>query len=191
MKVGYVRISTAEQNTARQDESLKLSGVEKVYTDKLSGKDTARPELQKMMEFVREGDSVTVESISRFARNTKDLLDLVEQLEAKGVQFISQKEKIDTRDNIGKFMLNIFGAVAELERTNIRQRQSEGIAIAKAEGRFNGRPRKESEAFESAYIDWKANKISAVEASKLCNMARSTFYRRVREYEGEQVIDFE
>lgn len=190
MKVGYVRISTAEQNTARQDESLKLSGVEKVYTDKLSGKDTARPELQKMMEFVREGDSVTVESISRFARNTKDLLDLVEQLESKGVQFISQKESIDTSTPTGRFMLSIFGAVAELERDNIRQRQSEGIAIAKAEGRFNGRPRKESEAFESTYLDWKATKITAVEASRLCGMARSTFYRRVKEYEGEQVVDF-
>lgn len=190
MKVGYVRISTAEQNTARQDESLKLSGVEKVYTDKLSGKDTARPELQKMMEFVREGDSVTVESISRFARNTKDLLDLVELLESKGVQFISQKESIDTSTSAGRFMLTIFAAVAEMERDNILQRQSEGIAIAKAEGRFNGRPRKESEAFESAYLDWKANKITVVEASRLCSMARSTFYRRVKEYEGEQVVDF-
>lgn len=190
MKVGYVRISTAEQNTARQDESLEQSGVEKVYTDKLSGKDTARPELQKMMEFVRDGDSVTVESISRFARNTKDLLDLVEQLESKGVQFISQKESLDTSTSTGRFMLSLFGAVAELERDNIRQRQSEGIAIAKAAGRFNGRPRKEVESFESVYSDWKANKITAVQASELCNMARSTFYRRVKEYEGKQVIDF-
>jgi len=190
MKVGYVRISTAEQNTARQEEIMKQLGVEKVYTDKLSGKDTARPELQKMIEFVREGDSITVESISRFARNTKDLLDLVEQLEAKGVQFISQKESIDTSTATGLFMLTVFGAVARLERDNIRQRQSEGIAIAKAEGRFNGRPKKESEAFESVYLDWKANKITAVEASRLCNMARSTFYRRVKEYEGEQVVDF-
>lgn len=191
MQVGYVRISTSEQNTARQDEIMKQLGVEKVYTDKLSGKDTARPELQKMMEFVRDGDSVTVESISRFARNMKDLLDLVEQLETKGVQFISQKENINTSDTIGKFMLSIFGAVAELERDNIRQRQSEGIAIAKAEGRFNGRPRKEVESFNSIYSDLKAKKLTVVQASELCNMARSTFYRRLKEYEGEQLIDFE
>lgn len=96
MKVGYIRISTKEQNTARQDELMKKLGVEKVYTDKMSGKNTERPELHKMMDFVREGDSLTVESISRFARNTRDLLDLTATLSAKGVQFISQKESIDT-----------------------------------------------------------------------------------------------
>ena len=190
MKVGYVRISTAEQNTARQDEIMRQLGVEKVYTDKLSGKDTARPGLQSMMDFVREGDSVTVESISRFARNTKDLLELIEQLKNKNVQFISQKETIDTSTAAGKFMLTIFGAVAEMERDYIRQRQSEGIAIAKAEGRFNGRPKKEVEDFDEIYADWKAKKITAAAASRLCHMARSTFYRRVKEYEEEQIIDF-
>jgi len=190
MKVGYIRISTAEQNTARQDEIMKQLGVEKVYTDKLSGKDTARPELHKALDFVREGDTLVVESISRFARNTKDLLELIEVLEDKEVQFISQKEAIDTKTAAGKFMLTVFGAVAELERDYIRQRQSEGIAIAKAEGRFNGRPKKEAEGFEDIYLDWKAEKITAAAASRLCGMARSTFYRKVKEYEGDQVIDF-
>ena len=96
MKVGYVRVSTKEQNTARQDEIMVKLGVEKVYTEKTSGKDAERPELQKMMDFVREGDTVIVESISRFARNAKDLLDLVDRLSAKNVQFVSQKEAIDT-----------------------------------------------------------------------------------------------
>lgn len=86
MKVGYVRISTKEQNTARQDVLMDKLGVEKVYTDRMSGKDKERPELRKMMDFVREGDSLTVESISRFARNTRDLLDLTAALDAKGVQ---------------------------------------------------------------------------------------------------------
>ena len=88
MKVGYVRISTKEQNTARQDVLMEKLGVEKVYTDKLSGKDTQRPELQKMMDFVREGDTVVVESFSRFARNLRDFLELTESLEKKGVKFI-------------------------------------------------------------------------------------------------------
>ena len=139
MKVGYVRISTKEQNTARQDELMKGLGVEKVYTDRMSGKNTERPELRKMMDFVREGDSLTVESISRFARNTRDLLDLTATLDAKGVQFISKKESIDTSTAAGKFMLAVFGALAELERDNILERQAEGIAIAKAEGRMTGR----------------------------------------------------
>ena len=102
MKVGYVRISTEEQNTARQDVLMKRLGVEKVYTDKQSGKDTDRPELQKLMEFVREGDTVVVESFSRFARNLKDLLELIATLEKRQVQFVSQKENVDTSTPQGK-----------------------------------------------------------------------------------------
>ena len=96
MKVGYIRISTAEQNTARQEALMHSLGVDKVYIDKMSGKDADRPELKKMMNFVRDGDTVIVESISRFARNTRDLLELVEQLTKKHVEFVSKKETIDT-----------------------------------------------------------------------------------------------
>lgn len=131
MKIGYIRVSTQDQNTIRQEVLMKQLGVDQVYIDKFSGKNRNRPELQTMLEFVRKGDVVIVESISRFARNTKDLLELVEQLTAKGVEFISQKEAIDTTTPTGKFMLTIFGAVAELEREYILQRQREGIAIAK------------------------------------------------------------
>ena len=131
MKIGYVRISTKEQNTARQDALMEQLGVEKVYTDKVSGKNAERAELHNMMDFVREGDSVIVESISRFARNTKDLLELTDQLEKKGVQFISKKENIDTSTPAGKFMLSVFGALAQLERENILERQAEGIAIGR------------------------------------------------------------
>ena len=190
MVVGYVRVSTREQNTARHDMWMEKLGTEKVYTDKVSGKDTERPELRKMMDFVREGDSVTVESISRFARNTRDLLDLTAALEAKGVQFISQKESIDTSTPTGKFILTLFGALAELERENILERQAEGIALAKAEGRMTGRPRKAVDTFVSAYMDVKAGKLSASKASKQIGISRSTWYRKVGEYEDDQVIDF-
>lgn len=121
MEIGYIRVSTKEQNTLRQEELMKSLQVEDIYIDKMSGKNTQRPELQKLLEYVREGDTVIVESISRFARNTRDLLDLVEQLSKKKVQFISQKESIDTSTPTGKFMLTIFGAVAELEREYILQ----------------------------------------------------------------------
>ena len=126
MKIGYIRISTTDQNTARQEVLMKELNVEQVFIDRMSGKNIDRPELKKMMSFVREGDTVIVESISRFARNTKDLLDLVEQLTAKRVEFISKKEAIDTTTPTGKFMLTVFGAVAELEREYILQRQREG-----------------------------------------------------------------
>lgn len=116
MKIGYIRVSTQEQNTVRQEVLMQALGVDELYIDRSSGKNVQRPELQKMMDYVRRGDTVVVESISRFARNTKDLLELVERLTAKGVEFVSQKEAIDTTTPTGKFMLTVFGAVAELER---------------------------------------------------------------------------
>ena len=134
MKIGYIRVSTAEQNTARQEVLMQELGVDMVFIDRASGKNAQRPELARMLEFVRKGDTVVVEAISRFARNTRDLLELVERLTAKGVEFVSRKEAIDTTTPSGKFMLTIFGAVAELEREYILQRQKEGIAIAKANG---------------------------------------------------------
>ena len=188
MKVGYVRISTREQNTARQDELMKSLEVEKVYTDKISGKSKDRPELQKMMDFVREGDILVVESISRFARNVRDLLDLTAALGEKKVQFISQKENIDTSTSAGKFVLTVFGAMAELEREYIRDRQKEGIEIAKAEGRMKGRPKKQIDDFESVYNDVKAGKLSATKAAKQLGISRSTWYRKAREYEDENTM---
>lgn len=191
MKIGYVRVSTKEQNTARQEELMKSMGADKVYIDKMSGKDMERPFLQEMMNFVREGDSVVVESISRFARNTKDLLELTEQLSNKHVQFISQKENIDTNTPAGKFMLTIFGAVAELEREYIRQRQKEGIEIAKEKGKYKGRPAKQLDTFDEIYQQWKSGNITATSASMQLNISRSTFYRKVTAYEADnKPIDF-
>ncbi|MCI8286459.1 MAG: recombinase family protein [Lachnospiraceae bacterium] len=191
MKIGYVRVSTKEQNTARQEELMKSLGVDKIYIDRLSGKNTDRPALLEMLGFVREGDSVIVESISRFARNTKDLLELTEQLNNKRVQFISQKENIDTDTPAGKFMLTIFGAVAELEREYIRQRQKEGIEIAKEKGKYKGRPAKQLDTFDEIYQQWKSGTITATLASKQMEISRSTFYRKVVEYENEnKAIDF-
>ena len=138
LKIGYIRVSTQEQNTLRQEVLMERLGAEQVYIDKVSGKNTNRPELHAMLDFVRKGDVVVVESISRFARNTKDLLELVEQLTSKGVEFVSQKEAIDTTTPTGKFMLTIFGAVAELEREYILQRQREGIALPKIGGLTKG-----------------------------------------------------
>ena len=191
MKIGYVRVSTKEQNTARQEELMKLLGVDRVYIEKMSGRNTERPFLQEMMNFVREGDSVVVESISRFARNTKDLLELTEELNNKHVQFISQKENIDTNTPAGKFMLTIFGAVAELEREYIRQRQKEGIEIAKGQGKYKGRPAKQLDTFDEIYQQWKSGNITAIFASEQLNVSRSTFYRKVTAYEADNnPIDF-
>ena len=181
MKIGYVRVSTQEQNTIRQEVIMKSLEVEEVYIDKASGKNAQRPELQKMMEYVRRGDTVVVESISRFARNTRDLLELVERLTAKGVEFVSQKEAIDTTTPTGKFMLTIFGAVAELEREYTLQRQQEGIAIAKANGVYKGRKPLQRPQFYQIVALWQEGKITAVEAMRRLDLKPSTFYRKVKE----------
>ena len=122
MKVGYIRVSTEEQNTERQEALMRELGAEKVFLEKATGKTRKdRTQLEAMLQYVREGDVVVAESISRIARNTKDLLDIVERLEYKGVDFISKKEAIDTKTPSGKFMLTVFGAIAQLERELDRQ----------------------------------------------------------------------
>jgi DNA invertase Pin-like site-specific DNA recombinase len=179
MKIGYIRVSTLEQNTVRQEVIMQELEAEEIFIDRLSGKDTKRPELQKMMTFARSGDTVIVESISRFARNTKNLLALIDLLTAKGVDFVSKKENIDTKTPAGRFMLTVFGAVSELEREYILQRQKEGIAIAKEQGKYKGRKRIENTNFDVVYDKWRAKEIAAVEAMKILSMKKSTFYRRV------------
>lgn len=181
LKIGYIRVSTVEQNIARQEVIMKKLDVEKIFIDKISGKNKERPMLKEMMDFVRSGDIVVVESISRFARNTRDLLELVDQLVAKGVQFVSMKERIDTSTPSGKFMLTVFGAVAQLEHDYILQRQKEGIAIAKANGKYQGRKKIQNDRFDEIYEKWKNNEMTAVQAMKLLNYSKTTFYRRVKE----------
>ena len=180
MKIGYVRVSTAEQNTARQEIIMEALEADSVYIDRVSGKDTRRPELQKMLSYLRPGDTVVVESISRFARNTKDLLELMETLEAKGAAFISQKEAIDTTTPSGKFMLTVFGAMAELERDYIRLRQKEGIAIAKANGVYHGRPVRKIAEWEQVTTLEQSGEITAREAARRLGISTSTYYRRLK-----------
>lgn len=188
MKIGYIRVSTQEQNTIRQEVLMESLGVDEVYIDRTSGKNTNRPELQRMMDYVRRGDTVIVESISRFARNTCDLLDLVERLTAKGVEFVSKKEAIDTTTPTGKFMLTIFGAVAELEREYILQRQREGIVIAKEQGKYTGRKAKQLPDFDKVVAQWRRGETTAVEAMRTLNMSKSSFYRRVKQATNRSVL---
>ena len=181
MKIGYIRISSADQNTARQEVLMQELGVNQIFIDRTSGKNIDRPELKHMMTFVRQGDTVIVESISRFARNTRDLLELVEQLTRKGVEFVSKKEAIDTTTPTGKFMLTVFGAVAELEREYILQRQREGIAVAKEKGVYKGRKPIDHPKLKQTVNLWQKGEITATEAMKRLHMKPSTFYRKAKE----------
>ena len=181
MKIGYIRVSTAEQSTIRQEVLMRELGVSELYIDRASGKNADRPELKRMLAYVRKGDTVIVESISRFARNTRDLLELVETLAEKEVDFVSKKESIDTTTPSGKFMLTVFGAVAELERDYILQRQREGIAIAKQRGVYKGRKPIERADFAPIVAKWRAGEITAAEAMRRLDMKPSTFYRKVKQ----------
>lgn len=179
MRIGYIRVSTAEQNTLRQEVLMETLKVDEIFIDKISGKNTNRPELQKMLYFVRKGDTLIVESISRFARNTRDLLELVDTLSTKEVAFVSQKENIDTTTPTGRFMVTVFAAVAELEREYILQRQREGIEIAKQHGKYNGR-KPYNILNHSAYEKWSSGEITATKAAKLLGVSRSTLYRHAK-----------
>lgn len=186
MRVGYCRVSTAEQNVTRQEELMQELNVEKVYIDKASGKSTAQREaLREMLSYLREGDVLIVSEISRLARNTRDLLEIVDILQKKGVQFVSKKEAIDTSTPQGRFMLTVFGAQAELERAYILQRQREGIEIAKREGKYLGRKpiHVDGALLKRRYPDWKDGKMTARAFMKELGLKPATFYRRIKEYE--------
>lgn len=183
MLIGYVRVSTIEQNEARQVASLKERNVDKLFIDKASGKDTQRQALKEMLAFVREGDTVITESISRIARSTRDLLSIIDTLTQKKVEFISLKESIDTTTAQGRFMLTVFAAMAELERENILQRQKEGIAIAKAAGKYKGKPpiKIDEKQFRSVCQQWRNGDITATQAMNDLKLKPNTFYRRVKQ----------
>ena len=185
-RIAYIRVSTEDQNTARQREAFKDLKIDKYYEEKVSGKNIKdRPELQKMMEYVREGDTVIVESISRFGRSLMDLLNLIEQLNEKGVQFKSLKEgDIDTTTPTGKLVFSIFSSLAEFERETIKQRQAEGIAIAKANGKYKGRKIIEIDhtEFVNLYNRWQDKEITKEYMRKRLKVSLATLDRRIAEY---------
>lgn len=183
MNVGYVRVSTAEQNEARQIEALEKHGIDKWFTEKISGKNTERPELQTMLDFVREGDTIYIHDLSRLARNIRDLLAIVERLNNKGVKLVSDKENIDSVTPTGKLMLTMIGALAEFERQNLLDRQAEGIAIAKREGKYKGRKAItiDSELWETNYEKYKNRELNKTQLAKVLKVSRPTLDKLLKE----------
>lgn len=184
MNIAYIRVSTIEQNEARQVEGLKKYNIDKWYIEKVSGKNTNRPELKKMIDFAREGDTVYIHSLDRLARSTKDLLDIVEELQSKGIHLVSSKESIDTSTATGKLMLTMIGAIAEFERANLLERQKEGIAIAKKEGKYMGRKSIDYPSnWKEVYDKYKTRELTGTKAMELLNLKRNTFYKLIKDYE--------
>ena len=182
--IGYARVSTMEQNEARQLHSFEgyTEKIKKVFIDKLSGKNTDRPQLQAMLSYVREGDVVVVSDFSRLARSTRDMLQIIQELTDKGVGLVSLKENVDTDTPQGRFMLTVFAALAELERETILQRQREGIAIAKQQGKYKGRkpiPFNEDK-FRTECSKWRNGDQTAVATMKKLDIKRNRFYQIVK-----------
>ena len=189
-KIGYIRVSTEHQETARQQEIMDSNHVDRIFSEKLSGAAADRPQLKAMLEYVREGDTLYVESISRLGRSTKDLLNIIDTLSNKGVTLISHKENIDTGTPSGKFMLTVFAALSQLEREQLKQRQREGIEIAKAQGKYTGRKPIPIDwtKFGQLYGEWKSRNITGRDFMRRMGLTANTFYRRVREYEAAHHI---
>lgn len=185
MKIAYVRVSTVEQNEARQIEALEKYGIEKWFTEKVSAKDTNRPQFQQMMDFAREGDTIYIHDFSRLARSTKDLLDIVEMLQSKGIHLVSNKENIDSSTPTGKLMLTMIAAINEFERTNLLERQREGIAIAKRNGKYKGREPFSSDKFDELYQQYIHREITKTEFARLLNISRPTLDKLIKEYENK------
>lgn len=183
MNIGYVRVSTVDQNEARQVEALKKYGIEKWYSEKVSGKDLNRPKLQEMLDFVREGDTIYIHDFSRISRSVKDLLSLIDLIETKKVHLVSVKENLDTSTPAGRLMLTMIGAINEFERANLLERQAEGIAIAKAKGKYKGRKAIEiNEAFIEGYNKYLARKLSKTALAKELGISRPTLDKLINEY---------
>jgi DNA invertase Pin-like site-specific DNA recombinase len=179
--VGYVRVSHIDQNTGRQLDGEQL---DKIFTDKVSGKNTDRPALQAMLEYVREGDKLRVHSIDRLARNLVDLRNLVDQLTGKGVEVQFIKENLtftaDTTNPMNNLMLSMMGAFAEFERSLIRERQREGIELAKAEGRMKGRPTSLTPKQITTIKDRAQKGESKVALAAEFNVTRTTIYAALK-----------
>lgn len=176
MKVAYIRVSTVEQNEERQIKAIEPFGIDKWYIEKVSGKDTNRPKLRELLDYVREGDVLYIHDFSRLARSTKDLLEIVETLTRKNVTLHSNKENIDTSTPTGKLMLTMIGAIAEFERQNLLERQREGIAIAKAKGKYKGRKeiKIDRELFNREYSRYLKREINKKQLSEILHISRPT-----------------
>ena len=185
MQIAYIRVSSIDQNQQRQIEAMQRYNIEKWFIEKVSGKDTNRPKLKEMLDFAREGDTIHIHDFSRLARSTKDLLDIVELLNSKGITLISNKENIDSSTPTGKLMLTMIGAINEFERTNLLERQKEGIAIAKREGKYKGRKAVSIPDFDKHYQRYISREISKSELAKELNISRPTLDKLIKDYQQQ------
>lgn len=186
MNIAYVRVSSIDQNEERQIQALVKHNIDKWFTEKVSGKDTNRPQLQAMLEFAREGDTIYIHDLSRLGRNTEDLLRITGQLQDKGINLVSNKESIDTSTATGKLMFTMIAAIAEFERANLKERQKEGIAIAKQNGKYKGRKEVsiDKNLFDEQMKRYYSRGINKTQFAKIIGVSRPTLDKLIQEYKS-------
>lgn len=176
---GYARVSTEQQNLNRQIDALKKYGCDLIFNEKMTGTKKERPELSKMIDRMTEGDTVVIESLSRLGRSTKDLIELTELFQSKGVHLISLKEAIDTSTSTGKLLFTLMSAIAQFERDVIADRTREGLRSARARGRTGGRPKADADAVKKAIKLYNTKQYSIKEIEELTGVKKSTLYRNL------------
>ncbi len=178
MQIGYARVSTLDQNPNLQTDALTAAGCEKVFIDKISGATSDRPELNKLKEHLRSGDSLVVWRLDRLGRSLKDLIDWINYLDAQGVALKSLQESIDTGTSTGKLIFHIFGALAEFERNLIKERTMAGITAARARGRVGGRPKKLNDSKQKLAKEmYESKKYSITEICEVLKVSKPTLYK--------------
>ena len=177
MRIGYARVSTEDQLLDRQIDALRAAGCERIYAEKITGKSKSRPELDRMMDAIREGDTVVVVKLDRIGRNTKHLIDLAESFDRSGVDFVSLGDSIDTRSATGRLFFSILAAIAQFEADLNSERTKEGLAAARARGRIGGRPKVDSEAIERALRMYASGTFSLAEITDMTGVSKTTLYR--------------
>ena len=177
---GYARVSTEQQNLDRQIDSLKKYGCDVIYNEKITGTKRDRPELEKLLDRITEGDVVVITELSRLGRSTKDLIELTELFHNKGVHLVSLKEQIDTATATGKLLFTLMSAIAQFERDVIADRTREGLVAARARGRKGGRPKTNSESIKKALKLYHTNQYTIREIEELTGVKKATLYRSLK-----------
>ena len=189
MIFGYARVSTQSQNLDRQFDALKTYGVteDRLFVEKISGTTKERPELQKLQQFLRDGDLLVIESLSRLGRSTKDLLTIIDHFEKQGVKVVSIKEQIDTRTPTGKLLTTVLMAMSQFERDILVQRTQEGLAAARARGRKGGRPPLSQAQIKQALALYDSKKLSIKEICSATKISQSSLYNVVKKSQKSHI----
>ena len=180
MVYGYARVSTADQNLDRQKDALYKYGIDHLYCEKISGTKKNRPELDQMLGTIQNGDTIVIESLSRLGRSVKNLAELMELLNEKGIRLVSLKETINTTSSTGRLLFTILSSLAQFERDVLVERTREGLNAARARGRCGGRPKTDAKAIQRAIALYNTKQYSSTEIQEMTGISKSTLYRSIK-----------